>query len=200
MSKSSKASQVEGGEVPAPEEKNGTAAALDNLDAMISDEDAEIDAEADDLAAAVQKSAEDEAKEKADEVAREQGYKMGAAMAAGFMEQIIVSNMPHVVIAPEQKEQVAEKMVPVLRKYRGEMPPWLRKWKEEVELGMVLAGVGFGVYLQHRAHAQQVAQQAVEKARQESGQQQAPQQRQALSLMPPQQGGGDPLNLTLVDD
>jgi hypothetical protein len=86
------------------------------------------------------------------EEAAEPHYQAGAQMAVGFMEAMLTMAVPYVAIDPAAKEQVAAKLVPVMKKHGGGMPGWMMPYKEELELGMVLVGVGFGVLMQVRAH------------------------------------------------
>lgn len=55
------------------------------------------------------------------------------------------------------KAEVVEVLAPVLAKYGMELPPWLAKWREELNLARVLAMVGFSTWQQMRARAEAAA-------------------------------------------
>lgn len=142
--------------------EQGDGVAADNLlDRLVAEaEAAEREAQARDegIAVDVEARAEQEAAEKQKNELKEQGYVQGAAMAVSFMSTIVEAQLPMVTLDDKVKGQVEEKLVPVLRKYEGGMPPWLIPYKSEIELGMVLAGAGFGVWKQVKVHQYMEAQ------------------------------------------
>lgn len=74
----------------------------------------------------------------------------GVSSAADFVESMIEAP---VTIDNDTRESIAEKAAPVVAKYcKGGMPPWLVKWKEEIELGLVLGTAALSVYKQIKAH------------------------------------------------
>ena len=156
-------------------------AAVSNLDQMTAELTAEEhQAQADDAAVADEVSGGEarEVKSRLDAAEAEKAALMGAAMAVSFMETVIKSRAPYVEIPPDAREAVKEKLAPVLRKSGGGMPRWLQPWKEEIELGMVLFGVGLGIMGQVQAHrhaeAEQQAQQDALAERRPVGGQHAP--------------------------
>lgn len=44
----------------------------------------------------------------------------------------------------DTRERVIERLTPVVKKYDGDLPPWLKKWHEEILLAVVLGGVVYG--------------------------------------------------------
>ena len=93
--------------------------------------------------------------DKADKVAlAEQKQKEAAAagqsmVAVAVIGQIIEVVRPDLIISEDQKKQVQAKLQPVLLKYStGGVPPWLLKYREELELAGVLGMIGFGMYQQ----------------------------------------------------
>ncbi|MCG7551962.1 hypothetical protein [Pseudoalteromonas sp. Of11M-6] len=76
------------------------------------------------------------------------GY--GVSSLADFIESSIEAP---VTIDNDTREVITEKATPVVRKYcKGGMPPWLARWKEEIELGLVLGTAALSVYKQIKAH------------------------------------------------
>ncbi|KZN46007.1 hypothetical protein N482_13105 [Pseudoalteromonas luteoviolacea NCIMB 1942] len=77
------------------------------------------------------------------------GY--GVSTAADFIESMC--DAP-VTIDNETREVIAEKAAPVVAKYckGGQMPAWFARFQEEIELGIVLASVGFSMYKQIKLH------------------------------------------------
>lgn len=137
------------------EQEQQEAGAVDNLAAIESEltaEQAAAEQEDKALADEVQAEAGQSAEREQIEQARRQGAEQGAAFAVAMMESLIKGNLPFVEIEPEAKAQVQQKMVPVLMKHGGGMPEWLQPYREEIELGFVLATTGFGVAMQVRAH------------------------------------------------
>ncbi len=91
------------------------------------------------------------------DAADEAAARAGAAMAVGFCESLLGMKYPFVSVPKEQKHQIIEKATPVMRKYGGGLPEWLRPYQEEIELGMVVATAGVGIFMQvqHHKHAEQ---------------------------------------------
>ncbi|WP_063659049.1 hypothetical protein [Aliivibrio fischeri] len=65
-----------------------------------------------------------------------------------FMVKKVAKN-PYLKVPEETGDALAEKLIPVLDKYDVGTPEFLDRWKEELELGMVFAGVCVGLYQQH---------------------------------------------------
>lgn len=121
---------------------------LSGLDAMIStatDENGDSDESlAKDMQAQKAKAEQDAADEAA--------ARAGAAMAVGFCESLLGMKYPYVSVPKEQKFQIIEKATPVMRKYGGGLPEWLRPYQEEIELGMVVGTAGVGIFMQVQHH------------------------------------------------
>lgn len=75
-----------------------------------------------------------------------------------------VAKNPYLKLPDEAGDALAEKLVPVLNKYDVGTPEFLDKWSEEIELGMVIAGIGYGLYQQHVAIQEQMIAKAKEVA------------------------------------
>ena len=96
--------------------------------------------------------------ENADKLAlAEQKQKEAAAVgrsmvAVAVIGQVIELVRPDLTVSEAQKKQVQEKLAPVLLKYStGGVPPWLIKYREEIELAGVLGMVGFSMFQQVKA-------------------------------------------------
>ena len=75
-----------------------------------------------------------------------------AMVAVAVIGQVLEVVRPDLVVSNEQKTQIQQKLAPVLMKYStGGVPPWLLKYREELELAGVLGMVGFGMYQQVKA-------------------------------------------------
>ncbi len=144
------------------EQETETNQTLDNLDALDSMEAQE--------SAELLQALEDDYQNEAGSEAAELPAAQGAAFAVGMVETLIKLKWSYVEIAPEVKAQVSEKAVPVFKKWGvgDSMPEWLQPWREEVELGIVVAVAGFGIYSQVNAH--EAAEQDEEKNEPEAGQ------------------------------
>lgn len=76
----------------------------------------------------------------------------GALESVNTLAGLLAKRYPHIRIDVEERARVAAAAAPVLLKHAGgEMPTWLLPYAEEFRLGMALAGVGFGVWLQVQA-------------------------------------------------
>ena len=117
---------------------------LENLEALESIEAQENQ----ELLKAVEVDTEREQQSEAAEMAAKQG----AAFAVGMVETLVKMRCPYVVVDDPTKEAITDKAIPVFRKYGGEMPEWLQPYREEIELGMVLAVAGVGIYGQVKQH------------------------------------------------
>ena len=148
------AEQIDGAELVQEPGQGPAQQSLDNLDALDAAEQA---------AATPEASAEYEEQRQQNE----QAAQLGAHMAVGFTTKMLEMRLPYLRISEGDKRELAESLAPVLAKHGGggEVPAWLVPYLDEIRFGMKLAGVGFGLWLQHQAH---VAQQAIERARQES--------------------------------
>ena len=120
--------------------------ALDNLDRMANEEPNEREADP------WTDQAEDEREADEQERAKQQAAEQGAALAVAFTETLVTMKYPYVVIDTGSKAQVEEKTSAVLYKHGGGLPEWLEPYREEIELGMVLAVAGFGVISQIAEH------------------------------------------------
>lgn len=153
MTKKKEVKQPEMEPVPVPEKEktgaknNPVLDDLSELDALIEAETEETgpdynpveDEEADKVAIAEQKQKE----------AAAVGQSMVAVAVIG---QVIELVRPDLTVSEAQKKQVQEKLAPVLLKYStGGVPPWLLKYREELELAGVLGMVGFSMYQQVKA-------------------------------------------------
>ena len=92
---------------------------------------------------------------KKEEVESEEMTALDAEMAAGFFINngaAYVESMfsQPVTIDHDTKQAIADKAVPVVLKYSkgANLPPWLVRYREEIELIAVLAGAGFSIFSQ----------------------------------------------------
>lgn len=114
-----------------------------------------------------------EAEMKAEQQQAEQGEaermaaEHGAIMAVSFAETLLKMKYPYVAIDDSTKARLVEKTAPVMLKHGGGLPEWLQPYREEIELGMVVAVAGFGVFMQVKAH--QAAEEAAREAEEEDG-------------------------------
>lgn len=96
--------------------------------------------------------AKDEAEAERAQKDKEEAIKAAQASAmvtVNVLEAGLGLVAPGVQVAPQQKQQVAEKLAPVLAKYNaGGMPPWLAAYKEELDLLTALGMVGLSIYAQ----------------------------------------------------
>lgn len=116
---------------------------LSGLNAMI--DSAGDDGEGESLTGTVKEEQERKAQQAEQDAADEAAARAGAAMAVGFAETMLAMKYPFVQIPKEQRFQIIEKATPVMRKYGGGLPEWLRPYQEEIELGMVIGTAGVGV-------------------------------------------------------
>lgn len=143
-----------------------------NLDSLLEATAAETEA----ASATEGKAQATDAKVKKQEAQAEENKKVALQMAeAGALEgvnalaKLFNKRFPHLQIDAEERQHVASAAAPVMLKHAGgQMPAWLLPYAEEFRLGMALAGVGFGLYLQAQAHeeAQEKAKQQAEQDRQ----------------------------------
>lgn len=83
----------------------------------------------------------------------------GALETVNTFAGLLNKRYPHITIDGDERQRVAAAAAPVVLKHAGgEMPAWLLPYAEEFRLGMALAGVGFGVWLQMQAHQEALAQ------------------------------------------
>ncbi len=125
-----------------------TAANLEALGADLPDENEDLE-----------QSFQEDAERSAEDEAAERAARAGALMAVSFAKTLTRMKYPYVEIDETSEGQVVDKTAAVLRKYGGGLPPWLEPYREEIELGMVLAGVGFGVFVQVKQHEAEEAEQ-----------------------------------------
>ncbi|WP_062270209.1 hypothetical protein [Endozoicomonas arenosclerae] len=104
--------------------------------------------EGDDYSPDLDQEADEQARSEADAAAARQG----AVMALSLVETVVKMRWSFIDIADEQKEAVIEKAVPVMQKYGADLPEFLKPYREEIELGMVVAATGFGVFMQVKAY------------------------------------------------
>ena len=133
-------------------------ATLGNLDVLAGDEEAESSELEDQL--------KDEDKKAEMSQADKEAAKHGAMMAVGFLEQIVKSKMPMIEYTDNQRVQLRDKIAPVMGKYGAGLPDWLIPYKEEIELGVALASMGFSTYLQYQGY---LAQQRHDEANNKNG-------------------------------
>ncbi|EHZ6902505.1 hypothetical protein K6N94_003197 [Vibrio cholerae] len=67
---------------------------------------------------------------------------------------------PYLTVPPEAIDTLAPKVEAVANKYDVTTPELLSRWREEIELGMTLAGIGYGIYKQHLVIKAQLEQRA----------------------------------------
>lgn len=120
--------------------------ALENLEVL--DQMTEAEPEG----AAILQTIEQEQQQTQQADAAELAAQQCAAMAVGMVEDFLKMRWSFLQIDDGAKEQVTEKAVPVFRKYGGDLPNWLKPYREEIALGMVLAAAGVGVYTQVQQH------------------------------------------------
>jgi hypothetical protein len=157
-------------EKAAVEEKAGTTEPvkddLTELDALIQAETPELGPDYD--------PAVDELKDKV-AVAENKQAELAATgqsmVAVAIIGEVIAMIRPDLVVSDEQKTQVQQKLALVLLKYStGGVPPWLLKYREELELAGVLGMVGFGMVQQVKAAEAANDQQGVEDGKQSESQ------------------------------
>ena len=96
--------------------------------------------------------AEAEQQEAEAERAKLEAAQAGAAWAVGAVETLVNMKWPYVVIEQGSRQALQEKTAAVAYKHGAGLPAWLEPYREEIELGMVLAGVGYGVMIQVAQH------------------------------------------------
>ena len=70
---------------------------------------------------------------------------MGADFAEAALRPVIFPLEPErVLYGPDTREKVAVALAPVLKKYDGKIPEWLRQWMPEIKLAMVLSPIVAG--------------------------------------------------------
>ncbi|MCG8392757.1 MAG: hypothetical protein MI745_06710, partial [Pseudomonadales bacterium] len=97
--------------------------------------------------------------------------RVGAAMAVGFTSQLLEAKYPYVQIDDKQKENLIDKAAPVLKKYHYEPPPWMKKYQEEIDLGVAIGTAGFSVYVQVQKHKADEQRRIIEERRRRAQQQ-----------------------------
>lgn len=117
---------------------------LENLESL---ESIEVQESAELLQAVEAETQQEQQSEAADMAAQQ-----GAEFAVDMVETLVKMRCPYVVIEDGTKEAITDKAIPVFRKYGGELPEWLQPYREEIELGMVLAVAGVGIYGQVKQH------------------------------------------------
>lgn len=134
---------------------------LSGLDAMISTATDENGDSEESLGKDIQAQKAKAEQDAADEAAA----RAGAAMAVGFCESLLGMKYPFVSVPKEQKFQIIEKATPVMRKYGGGLPEWLRPYQEEIELGMVVGTAGVGIFMQVQHHKREEQKRLIEERR-----------------------------------
>ncbi|RZR40877.1 hypothetical protein [Vibrio vulnificus] len=81
--------------------------------------------------------------------------------------QIALKN-PYLTVPPEAVDTIAPKVEAVANKYNVTTPEFLAKWREEIELGMTLVGIGYGIYQQHLMIKAKLQAQATQEALKEA--------------------------------
>ncbi|WOX26903.1 hypothetical protein [Pseudoalteromonas maricaloris] len=74
---------------------------------------------------------------------------IGVDQLANFVESSLTAP---VTIDNKTREVIAARALPVIKKHckGGKMPPWLAKYGEEIQLGVVLATTAFSLFVQVR--------------------------------------------------
>ena len=132
-----------------------TEAAIDNLSAL----EREAESQEQESAALEAELMDDKAGELLSKQIEVEAIK-GAAFAVGAVETVLKMKWKYVAISPDHKTQIVEKGAAVIKKYDCTLPEWLQPYQEEVELGMVIASAGFGIYAQIANHKEQEAKKA----------------------------------------
>lgn len=159
--------------------------AMEREEAAQHQQDAQIGQAADQDAAAA-------ARAQLDAAERERAAQAGAIMATEFAARLVQMRWAYVQVPPQAKQDFAGALAPVLAKHGGGMPEWLLPYREEINLLMVGAGIGFSIYLQVQQHNAQLAPPAAEDEQQQD--QQQPAQPPRAPQPPPPATGRDPLN------
>lgn len=135
---------------------------------MLDQFEQEVTQQSEQIAQGAAAAATDAATKAAQAEAEKAAAQAAAVTVVGFAEMALLTAAPYVQIDPAVRATLSAKMAPVLLKHGvgGELPPWLAEWKEEIDLGLCVAGVGFGVWMQVRAHQQLIEQQQAEEQRQ----------------------------------
>lgn len=136
-------------------DENNALENLDRLDQVEPDEDQADPWETD---AAAEQEAD------AEQLAREAAAAHGAALAVSFSHTLLTLKYPFVEVDESTKGAIEEKTAAVLVKHGGGLPEWLEPYREEIELGMVLAVAGYGITVQVKQHEQAEAEQAEREA------------------------------------
>jgi len=118
--------------------------AIENIEVLESLEEKESA----ELIKAVEAEEQKDQQSEADEMAAQQG----AIMAVSMVETLVKMRWSFVQIDDSVRGSVIEKAVPVFRKYGADLPDFLKPYREEIELAMVVAVAGFGVYTQVQMH------------------------------------------------
>lgn len=146
-----------------PEQSND----LSELDALISAEESVNDG-------GDYNPAEDEQADKvaiAENKAAEAAANGQAMVAVAIIGEVIAMIRPDLAVGDKEKMQVQQKLAPVLLKYStGGVPPWLLKYREELELAGALGFVGFGMFQQIKAAEAANDQQGVDDGEQSESQ------------------------------
>lgn len=139
-----------------------------NLQGIMDELGYEGEDENEQVATAVERDAEEARKAAQAQQARENGATMTAAMAVATAEKLVQLKWSYVTLPPDQKAQLVEAIRPVLLKYHAEMPAWLVPYQEELRAAVAVGGCVFSIWMQIQAHAQQVAEEALQKAQADS--------------------------------
>ena len=66
-----------------------------------------------------------------------------AIVVTELAESVVIARWPNITYTEHQRDTCRKRLVPVLLKYQGGLPPWLLRWKEEMELAGFLALTAF---------------------------------------------------------
>lgn len=68
--------------------------------------------------------------------------------AWNFLFNEATEALPFLDYPQELREKAIAKTAPVVYKWRDKFPHWFKLWRQEIELGMFVAGVAYGTYKQ----------------------------------------------------
>lgn len=92
-----------------------------------------------------------------------------ASMLVGGADFIIRQSLhPDVGFDESSKANLSQALAPLLKKYGGDVPPWLKPYKEEAAFCIALGMASFGVFSQYKAVKQAEAAQKLSEREQES--------------------------------
>lgn len=120
--------------------------AAENLDKLLQEEQGR-DQHDESLVEEIQGDEAAQIRARKEAAAREKAAEAGAAMAIGFVGQVLAMIDPAAKLMPEEVDALTGTLAPVMLKNNGEPPAWLAEYREEFNFFMTGVGVGVGVYL-----------------------------------------------------